>query len=141
MNRVALVMLLFGTILAGTLRGDEVTLKNGDRLSGTILKADGKVLVMKSDFAGEVSIQWDAITGIQSAQPRYLSLKDGETIAGTVGTSEGKFVLTTKNAGTVTTSKDSVITVRNETEEAAVNAEIDRLHHPHLTDFWSGFLG
>ncbi len=140
MHRIAFVMLLFGTILSGVLLGDEVTLKNGDRLSGTILKADGKVLVMKSEFAGEVSIQWEAITAIQSSQPLYFALQDGETIAGTVATSEGKFVLATKNAGTVTTSKDSVLAVRNETEEAAVNAEVERLRHPHLTDFWSGFL-
>lgn len=140
MRKAGIVLLLFGTLLSGTLRADEVTLKNGDRLSGTILKADAKVLVMKSDFAGEVSIQWDAISAIQSSQPLYLALKDGEKIAGTVATSEGKFVLTTKNAGTVSTSKDSVIAVRNEAVEAALNAEADRLRNPHLTDFWSGFL-
>jgi putative salt-induced outer membrane protein YdiY len=140
MHKLGIMLLLIGTIFSGVLHADEVTLKNGDRLSGTILKADAKVLVMKSEFAGEVSIQWEAITSLQSGQPLYFELKDGEKIAGTVATSEGKFVLTTKNAGTVTTSKDSVAAVRNETEETALNAEIDRLRNPHLTDFWSGFL-
>lgn len=140
MHRLGIALLLLATILSGVLLADEVILKNGDRLSGAIVKADTKVLVMKSDFAGEVSIQWDAITSIQSSQPLYLVLKDGEKIAGTMATSEGKFVIGTKNAGTVSTSKDSVIAVRNEVEEAAVNAEGDRLRNPHLTDFWSGFL-
>jgi putative salt-induced outer membrane protein YdiY len=69
-----------------------------------------------------------------------LALKDGETIAGTVTTTDGKFVIITKNAGAVSASKDGVVAVRNETEQTALNTEIDRLRNPHLTDFWSGFL-
>ena len=140
MYRVGIVLLLVGTICAGALHADEVTLKNGDRLTGTIVKSDAKVLVIKSDFAGDVSIQWDAITSIQSVQPLYFALKDGQTIAGTVATSDGKFIVATKDSGIVTTSKDNVVAVRNQTEQTAFNTEIDRLRNPHLTDFWSGFL-
>jgi putative salt-induced outer membrane protein YdiY len=140
MNKTAVILLLFGTLLVGAAHADEVTLKNGDRLTGTIVKSDAKALVIKSDFAGDVTIQWDAITSIQSTQPLYFGLKDGQTIAGAVATSDGKFVVVTKNAGTVTTSKDSVVAVRNESEQTAFNTEIDRLRNPHLTDFWSGFL-
>jgi len=140
MNKRGMVLLLLGTFFVGAAHADEVALKNGDRLTGAIVKSDAKVLVIKSDFAGDVTIQWDAITSIQSTQPLYLGLKDGQTIAGTVATSDGKFVVATKNAGTVTTSKDSVVAVRNESEQTAFNTEIDRLRNPHLTDFWSGFL-
>jgi len=35
---------------------DQVILKNGDRLSGTIVKSDDKNLVLKADYAGEVTI-------------------------------------------------------------------------------------
>ena len=140
MHKLGIVFLLSATLFTGALRADEVKLKNGDRLTGTIMKSDAKVLAMKSEFAGDVSIKWEAITSIQSAQPLYFALKDGETIAGTVATSEGKFVVTTKNAGTVTASKDSVVAVRNGAEQTAFNTEIDRLRNPHLTDFWSGFL-
>jgi putative salt-induced outer membrane protein YdiY len=140
MNKVGMALILFGTFFVGTAHADEVMLKNGDRLTGTIVKSDAKVLVIKSEFAGDVSIQWDAITSIQSMQTLYLGLKDGQTIAGTVGTSDGKFVVATKSAGTVTASKESVVVLRNETEQTIFNNEIDRLRNPHLTDFWSGFL-
>jgi putative salt-induced outer membrane protein YdiY len=139
-KKIGMGLLLFVTFVVWAAHADEVTLKNGDRLTGTIVKSDAKVLVIKSDFAGDVSIQWDAVTSIQSTQPLYLGLKDGQTIVGTVAASDGKLVVATKNAGTVTTSKDSVVAVRNESEQTAFNAEIDRLHNPHLTDFWSGFL-
>ena len=65
------------SLLAFAARADQVTLKNGDRLTGTIVKSDDKTLVIKTDLAGDVNIQWDAITAIVSAQPLHLGLKDG----------------------------------------------------------------
>lgn len=140
MRAIAGSVILFAAVLVAPLHADEVTMKNGDRLSGAIVKSDDKVLVLKSEFAGDVNIQWAAITSIHSTQPLYLNLKDGQTIAGAVTTSDGNFVVATKDAGTVTTSKDSVVFVRNEPEEIAFNNQIERLRHPHLLDFWSGYL-
>lgn len=140
MYKLLLCLLLLGSMLSGALYADEVRLKNGDRLTGTIVKSDAKTLVMKSDLAGEVNIQWDAVTSIQSSQPIYLGLKDGQTIAGIVSTADGKFVVETKDAGTVTAAKDSIVVVRNQAEETAYDNQIERLRNPHLTDFWSGFL-
>ena len=51
-------------LLSPAVFADQVTLKNGDRLTGDIIKSDDKVLVLKSEFAGEVSIQWAAVDGI-----------------------------------------------------------------------------
>ena len=140
MYKLLLCLLLLGSMLSGALYADEVRLKNGDRLTGTIVKSDAKTLVMKSDLAGEVNIQWDAVTSIQSSQPIYLGLKDGQTIAGIVSTADGKFVVETKDAGTVTAAKDSIVVVRNQAEETTYDNQIERLRNPHLTDFWSGFL-
>ena len=140
MYKLLLCLLLLGSMLSDALCADEVRLKNGDHLTGTIVKSDAKTLVMKSDFAGEVNIQWDAVTSIQSSQPIYLGLKDGQTIAGTVSTADGKFVVETKDAGTVTAAKDSIVVVRNQAEETTYDNQIERLRNPHLTDFWSGFL-
>lgn len=140
MYKLLLCLLLLGSMLSGALYADEVKLKNGDRLTGTIVKSDAKTLVMKSDLAGEVNIQWDAVTSIQSSQPIYLGLKDGQTIAGIVSTADGKFVVETKDAGTVTAAKNSIVVVRNQAEETTYDNQIERLRNPHLTDFWSGFL-
>jgi putative salt-induced outer membrane protein YdiY len=119
---------------------DQVTLKNGDRLSGSIVKSDEKTLLIKSEFAGDVTLQWDAVTSIVSAEALHLALKDGQTIVGVVTTSDGKFEVATKDAGSVTASKDIVVGVRNDAEQKAYDDQIDRLRHPHLTDFWSGLL-
>lgn len=49
-----------------------MTLKNGDRLTGTIVKSDAKTMLIKTELAGEVSVPWDAVTSIVSTQPLHL---------------------------------------------------------------------
>ena len=93
---------------------DQVTLKNGDRLTGTIGKSDAKTLLIKTDLAGDVNIQWDAVTSIVSTQTLHLALKDGQTIVGTVTTADGKFEVTTKDTGAVAATKDNVVGVRDD---------------------------
>ncbi|MGH9743440.1 MAG: DUF481 domain-containing protein, partial [Candidatus Acidiferrum sp.] len=117
-----------------------MTLKNGDRLTGTIVKSDAKTLLIKTELAGDVNVQWDAVTSIVSSQTLHLALKDGQTVVGTVTTSDGKFEVATKDTGAVTASKDTVAGVRDDAEEKVYDDQIERLRHPHLTDFWSGLL-
>jgi hypothetical protein len=63
---------LFGVVLcllAVSARPDQVTLKNGDRLTGTIVKSDSKTMLIKTELAGEVNVQWEAVTSIVPSQP------------------------------------------------------------------------
>lgn len=116
---------------------DQVTMKNGDRLSGTIVKSDAKSLTMKSDLAGDVTIPWDSVTAITSTTQLHVALKDGQTVVGTVSTTpEGRFTIATKETGAVTAARDSVVAIRSDQEQA----EIDRYNNPRLTDLWTGFL-
>jgi putative salt-induced outer membrane protein YdiY len=120
--------------------GDQVTLKNGDRLTGAIVKSDGKILLVKTEFAGDVSVQWEAVDGITSSQALHMALKDGQTIVGTVKTEGGKFEVAANTTGPVTASKEAVVAVRNDAEQKAYDDQAERLRHPHLTDFWSGLV-
>ena len=85
------VLLLLASVALADV--DKVTLKNGDRFSGTIVSGDGKTLLMKTEFAGDVTIKWDAVTAIESSQDLHLTLKDGQRISGKVSTTDGKFVV------------------------------------------------
>ncbi len=117
---------------------DQVVLKNGDRLTGSIVKSDGKVLTFKSEFAGTVSIPNDAIVQITADQPLHLVLKDGQTVVGTVTTREGKLEVKTTDTGTVSVARESVEAARSNEAEAAYQQEIERLRNPRLLDLWSG---
>jgi putative salt-induced outer membrane protein YdiY len=117
---------------------DEVKLKNGDRITGTIVKSDGKSLTLKSEFLGSVNIVWEAVEQITSNQPLHLNLSDGQTIVGTITTIADKYEVATKDASAVSVAKSSIKTIRNQEEQTAYLAEIDRLRNPGLLDLWSG---
>ena len=116
----------------------QIILNNGDRLTGAIVKSDGKNLTIKADLAGAVTVPWEAIEQISSSQPLYLTLKDSQMLVGTVTTGAGKLEVRTSDAGAVTISKDSVQSVRSKDEHTAYHAEVDRLRNPGLLDLWSG---
>ena len=120
--------------------GDQITLKNGDRLSGEIVSSDGKMVVIKSEFAGDVMVQWAAVEGITSTQTLHVGLKDGQTIVGTVTPSGSEVHVQTREAGPIVTTMDAILLIRSDKAQAAYDAEVDRLRHPRLTDYWGGFL-
>ena len=113
---------------------DQVTLKNGDRLTGTVVKSDGKTLVLHTDAAGDVTIQFDAIQQITTEKDLHVSLKDGKTVVGPVTTSDGKIEVATKTGGTVETPKEDVKLIRNDAEQAAYEKSL----HPGLMHGWNG---
>jgi YD repeat-containing protein len=135
------LFLLMAIILSGpALFADQVSLKNGDRLTGAIVKSDAKTLVLKTEAAGDVTFQWSAIDAITSTQPLHVGLAGGQMVVGPVVAKEGQIQVTTITAGVVTAAKDSVQVIRSDSEEAAYDAAMERLRHPHLGDFWSGTL-
>ncbi len=120
--------------LSSALFADQVTLKNGDRLTGTVVKSDGKTLVLHTDAAGDVTLQFAAIQEIKTDQELHVSLKDGKTAVGPVTTADGKIEIATKASGTVEAPKDDVTLIRNDAEQQAY----DKSLHPGLRHGWNG---
>jgi putative salt-induced outer membrane protein YdiY len=114
---------------------DQVSLKNGDRLSGTVVKSDGKTLVLHTDYADDITLKWDAIQGIQSSGELHLELQDGRSVSGTVTTSDGKIEIATQS-GTVETSPSSVKNLRNHAEQATYEKTV----HGGILDDWKAGL-
>jgi hypothetical protein len=136
--RLSLLFVLSSVLFVSAAAADQVTLKNGDRLSGTIVSSDGKTLLLKTEFVGDVTIQWDAITAIDSSENLNLTTKDGKKLAGKVSTNDGTFVVAgaPPNAGSV--PKDTIVAVRNDSEQAAFDAQAEKMAHPKFYYFWSG---
>jgi putative salt-induced outer membrane protein YdiY len=113
---------------------DQIVLKNGDRLTGTIEKSDAKSLIIKTEFAGEVTVDWSAVQEITSSQKLHVSLNDGKTVSGTVTTTDGNLAVATADTGTVTEPKASVAKIFGEAEQAAYEKSL----HPGLLEGWQG---
>jgi putative salt-induced outer membrane protein len=119
-------------------QADQVNLKNGDRLTGSIVSSDGKTLLIKTEFAGEVTLQWGAITEIESSDKLNLTLKDGKRLSGRITTREGKFVVA--DAPSDVAPKDNIVAVRNDAEQKAYDLAAERMAHPKFTYFWNGLF-
>lgn len=133
-------LLLCAVASVCVLCADQVTLKNGDRLTGAIVASDEKALTLKSEFAGTVSIDWNAVDTITSGAPLYLTLKSGQILVGPVETANGSIQVKTTDAGTVTTAKTEVRIIRSKEAQEAYQASEDRLRNPGLLDLWNGFV-
>ncbi len=114
---------------------DQVVLKNADRLTGSITKSDGKVLVIKTDYAGDVTVKFDAIQSITSTGDLNVSLA-GKTVVGPVTTSGDDVVVATRTAGPVEAPKASVTMVRSPAEQSVYEKSL----HPGLLEGWNGGL-
>jgi len=118
---------------------DQIVLKNGDRITGTIVKKDGDKIVIKTESAGIITILWSAVQSIVAEKPVNLELSDGQRIKGTVATKdEAKLEVVTKDAGTVEVERAAIQVVRSEEEQTAFETERERLTNPSFGDLWTG---
>ncbi len=121
-------------------KADQVTVENGDRVSGNIVKSDRNSMTMKTEFFGEVTIPWDAIREIISDQELFVTAANGQVLVGTVSTTGGSLQVRISQADTVPVEMAVVDTLRSQAAQDAYEAEIERLRDPGLLDFWSGYI-
>lgn len=127
-------LLVLSCVVSSFLFADQVTLKNGDRLTGTVVKSDGKTLVLHTDAADDVTLKMDAIQDIKTDGELHITLKDGKSAVGPVTTTDGKIEIATKTSGTVEAAKDDVKLIRNDAEQASYEKSL----HPGLMHGWQG---
>jgi hypothetical protein len=121
-------------LLPLSLAADQIVLKNGDRITGQIVKKDGGALTVKSDLLGVVTVPWAAVTSITSAAPLAVVPAAGETVTGVVTTSGDKLQVATP-AGPAAMPLAGVSAIRNADEQK----QWDRLQHPSLMALWAGY--
>ena len=113
--------------------GDQILLKNGDRLTGTIVKSDGKTIVFKSDLVGEISVALDSVTNVTSDKTLYVTLADGRTVAGLVSAKDGQAEIRS-NAGPVVVDRSAITIIRSEAEQQLYESTLN----PGLLQQWTG---
>ena len=138
MRKVFYSVIVCLLVCAAQATADTVKLKNGDRLTGSIVKSDEKALVIKTDYAGAITVNWDAIQEVESAQEINVFSKAGQKLVGTLTTAENKIAVTTKDAGKVELAKSDITTMRNADEQVAWQKEQDRYANPSVLDLWAG---
>jgi len=115
---------------------DQVVLKNGDTITGSIVKKDGDKLTLKSEFLGEVTMPWSAVQSLRSDMEVTVVPSAGEAIKGKVNTSGTNLQVAT-GAGTTTTMPLANVTAVRDTAE---QASYERLLHPGILELWAGYF-
>jgi putative salt-induced outer membrane protein YdiY len=115
-------------------QAQQVSLKNGDHLTGSIVSMDGKKLVLKTSYAGEVSIDWSEVSQFSSDKATLVVTKaDKQLVSGTV-TSEGSDIVVATAQGAQRVPRTDVATMRSPADQAAYEKSL----HPGMLEGWAG---
>jgi putative salt-induced outer membrane protein YdiY len=127
-------------VLAGLLAmacaasADTVTLKNGDHLTGTVETSDGKNVTLKTDYAGEIQIQWSSIAQIKTDKPIYVVMPDKSTVSGILTTEGTNLVVQPASGAPVQLAIAQVTVVRGIDQQTAYEKSL----HPAIWEDWKG---
>ena len=78
------ITFMLSAILLKTAYADEVILKDGSRLFGTVVSMESRKLVFNTSFAGDISIKWDQVARLTTDTPMEVSLGDKKIYKGTL---------------------------------------------------------
>jgi len=133
----AILMVLFLAVcvtVAPMASADTVTMKNGDRLTGTVTGADGKQLTLKTDYAGDVKLQWSAVKELTTEKALYVMTPDKKTVSGTITSTDTEIVIHTGSGGDVRVPFAQISVVRSIEDQAGYEKSL----HPSLIEAWKG---
>jgi hypothetical protein len=121
--------------------GDQITLKNGDRVTGSIVKKEGKNLTIKTDLMGTVTVPWDQVADLKTAETLNVVLS-GQTAEppaitkATISANNGQVTVSPAQGGPVTVAPERIEAIRNAVEEQSY----ERMLRPGLLELWTGTL-
>ena len=82
---VILAILVIGGHAAAQGRTDVVTLPNGDRITGEVVRLDRGRLEFKTDDAGTLYLEWDKVATVQATRAVEVVTEDGRRFLGSLG--------------------------------------------------------
>jgi len=95
MRSVVLAVLTLGVPAA---LGDEIRLKNGDRISGTVTALAGGKLVVDTPHSGAVKIDWAQVAFLTTEGKHRVRLVTGEEVEGKLSGQDGKLKVASEGA-------------------------------------------
>lgn len=92
------------------------------------------MITFKTDYAGEIKVQWSAVKETATEKPLYVVKKDKTTVNGNVTSEDSNVVVHTANAGNISVPLSDVIIIRSPDQQQAY----ERSLHPSLFEAWKG---
>ena len=95
MRKLALPLytIVLAIVLATAVQADEVVIKNGDRLRGEVVSMTGGKLLLKTSYAGNVTIDWGKVSRMTTDRLFEVTLGNENALKGKLVTSpKGRFI-------------------------------------------------
>jgi hypothetical protein len=119
-------------LLASVGLADQIVMKDGDRVTGDIIKKDGDNVTLKSKNFGTVTLKWSDVESVKSDQPLNVILSGERNVKGTLDTQGGRVVVVVPGSPQSVVPSD-VVALRNDAEQRTY----ERLLNPGLLDLWA----
>ncbi|TAN24276.1 MAG: DUF481 domain-containing protein [Acidobacteria bacterium] len=119
--------------LGVALRADTLIFKNGDELTGTLVRADAKGCVFASKMASDVTAPWDNIRELRTTTTFVVVTKGGEVYRGTLLVENDSLVVSSATAPPAFLGAPDVLMV---VDPKTYTKEV--LAHPRLWQSWRG---
>jgi len=124
-------VILMAFLLASSAWADQIVLKDGDRITGAIIKKDGEKLTVESKNFGVVTLKWADVETIASENPLNVVLSGNRAVKGTIATQSGQIIVSS-SGNPQTVSPSDVLVLRNDAEQRAY----ERFLNPGLLELW-----
>ncbi|HDP34101.1 MAG TPA: DUF481 domain-containing protein, partial [Candidatus Hydrogenedentes bacterium] len=131
MKRKPAVGLLFIILTAAVVAADTVKMHNGDCISGVIISISGGIARIDTTYAGEIAIQLEAVSAIETDEPRAVALPGNLVVEGCLTAAEdGAGIRVGEMLHPAAPAKITAL--------AADMESLDRLLNPPPPSKWSG---
>jgi hypothetical protein len=95
-------MMMAAAVPAIAARTDVIVLRNGDRLTGEVIELRQGKLKVKTDDMSTISIEWDKIAGVTTAERYDVTMRDGTRLLGRLAAGPARSVQVVADGGTST---------------------------------------
>jgi putative salt-induced outer membrane protein YdiY len=68
------------TVLSSIVQADEVILRNGDKITGTLVQLEEGTVVVNTEYAGKIAIQLEKVNYLKTDEPKATTLIDGTAL-------------------------------------------------------------
>lgn len=119
---------------------DRVELKNGDRITGEVVRLEGNNLLVKTDALGALRIKWEAVAKVVADEPVHI-LADGARVeARAVERADDADVVVTSGDAAFSVAPGRILALRSDDDQIAYQQQQVREQHPEFRDRWNGTL-
>ena len=110
---VVAVALAAGALAGSAIAADEIVLKNGSRILGTVTGVRDGVVTVDTEFAGTLKVKQDQVESLSSGEPIVLKLADGTVVEESSLRVEGETLLLAADSAPVATYPLAELAITN----------------------------